>query len=118
AALSEVVVVVEAPGASGALITAERAVEYGRDVYAVPGPLGAPASVGTLGLLARGAFVLHDVEQFVAERAHLAAPTPRESWLDALFAGQPVDDIARRTGWSTAEVLHRVAVLELRGEVV
>ena len=44
--LSAAVLVVEAPSVSGALITANTALEQGRDVYAVPGPIDAPASEG------------------------------------------------------------------------
>ena len=55
AALSAGVVVVQAPGRSGALITADQALELGREVFAVPGPVGAPASEGTHQLLRSGA---------------------------------------------------------------
>lgn len=52
--LSLGVVVVEAPERSGALITARRALDQGRDVFAVPGPVDAPASAGTNGIISRG----------------------------------------------------------------
>ncbi len=44
-------VIVEAPARSGALITASWALEQGRDVFVVPGPLDAPASEGCLALI-------------------------------------------------------------------
>ena len=55
AALAEAVVVVQAPARSGALITADHALDLGRDVLAVPGPVGLEPSVGTHRLLQEGA---------------------------------------------------------------
>jgi DNA processing protein len=65
AGLSDAVVVVEAPEKSGALITARHAVDAGRDVWAVPGPRGAPECRGSNRLLADGAGVLWDVDEFL-----------------------------------------------------
>jgi DNA processing protein len=61
----EAVVVVEAPEKSGALITARHAVDAGRDVWAVPGPRGTPECWGSNRLLADGAGVLWNVDEFL-----------------------------------------------------
>src|ERR671922_138969 len=55
AGLCEAVVVVEARERSGALITADFALDEGRDVFAVPGEITSPLSAGTNALLRLGA---------------------------------------------------------------
>ncbi|MCI0433574.1 MAG: DNA-processing protein DprA [Gemmatimonadetes bacterium] len=64
AAVSLGVVVVEAPHASGALITSNHAIGLGREVFAVPGPIGRASSAGTNALVRDGATMVldpHDV---------------------------------------------------------
>jgi len=75
--LSLATVVVEAPEGSGALITARTAAEQGRDVFAVPGPLGVKESVGCnqlirdgAGLISSGWDVLEQYRSWFPHRLH------------------------------------------------
>ena len=63
----KVVVVVEARERSGSLITADCALEQGRDVYAVPGRISDPLSAGCNRLIRQGAGIFVSVEDFLAE---------------------------------------------------
>jgi len=64
--LSDVVVVVEAGTTGGALITARIALDYGVPVFAVPGDVDRPASVGTNLLIRDGAFPVLDAADLEA----------------------------------------------------
>ena len=65
--LSLATLVVEAPERSGALITADTAVEQGRDVFAVPGPIDAPNSMGCNRLIREGAVLTADAWDLLQE---------------------------------------------------
>ncbi len=132
AGLSDAVVVVEAAEKSGALITARHAMEAGRDVWAVPGPLGFAECRGSNALLADGAGVLWDVDLFVdalvpepvPRRLSVAQETPVElpEKEAAVFAGvgfEPAgaDVVARRSGVEMRDLLPALAMLELKGYV-
>jgi DNA processing protein len=67
AGLSDTVVVIEARKKSGSLITADYAMEQGRDVYALPGRITDELSFGTNNLIAQGAAALTGVEEFLRD---------------------------------------------------
>jgi DNA processing protein len=65
--LSDCVVVIEARVKSGSLITADFAMEQGRDVYALPGRITDPLSAGCNHLIKQGAGIIESIEDFMKE---------------------------------------------------
>ena len=86
--LSRGVIVIEAPAKSGALITADRALEQGRDVFAVPGNINSPQSAGTNRLLREGG------AELVTCAADVLAHYPEES--KQLTPTKALPDLSRR----------------------
>ncbi|HCU23552.1 MAG TPA: DNA-protecting protein DprA [Deltaproteobacteria bacterium] len=67
AALSQILVVIEAPEKSGALITAHHALELGREIYVVPGPIDSPQHRGGHRLIQQGARLLMDFQDILQD---------------------------------------------------
>lgn len=128
--LSRGVIIVEAGERSGALLTAQFAADQGRELFAVPGSILHPGSLGCNQLIQQGATPLLSVDD-VLEQLNLTrisermgarqavAAAPEEQQLLALLAGQPchIDDLARQAAMSPAQVGSLLAIMELKGFV-
>jgi len=128
--LSRAVLVTEAPGDSGALITARFAGEQGRDVMAVPGNVTNRGSAGANRLIQDGAKLVMEVADVLAELNPHMAPQQRElrellpaddveaklvTLLRAAGDAQHIDDLCRASGLPTAQVSGALVMLELKG---
>jgi DNA processing protein len=116
AGLSAATVVVEARERSGALITADLALEEGREVFTVPGEINSALSAGTNALLKLGASPLTAASDVLLEFGiDEPAPAARDGLLDLLPA--TADELVRRTGRPAAEIARTLVELELAGSV-
>jgi len=145
AALSRAVVVAEAAARSGALITVDHALDLGREVYGVPGPIDRPTHAGVNAILRDGAGVVTDAEAFADQvverwggsgrvgqgagsdpgRTGAEPPAPAESrdprilkLLAALDTGiDTLEELHDEVGLPVPETLALLAELEVAGRV-
>jgi len=135
AGMSHGVVVVEAARKSGSLITAQLALDWGREVFAVPGRVDSFKSAGTHSLLKQGAKLVQTVEDILEEMpqgfSHSQAdlriscsvrPLPSEPDACALLGCLDVypcsrDDLIVRSGLAAGRVNELLLFLELDGFV-
>jgi DNA processing protein len=123
--LSRAVVVVEARERSGALITADFALDEGREVFAVPGEITSALSAGTNALLRLGATPATSpddvLEVLGLERRPAAAEPasgPASRVLELLGDGPAsVDELVRRSGLAANTVAAALTELELLGRI-
>lgn len=147
AGLSQATLVMEAGMTSGALITANLANDYGRDVYALAGNLDSPQSEGCIHLISQGAQILPKPDRFlelldVMPRTHVTEPEiqdlvqsldvtisqvlptldePLQALLKSILALQnnaPMDLIIEQTKLTTSEASSGLLQLELMGHIV
>jgi DNA processing protein len=125
AGLCAATVVVEARDRSGALITADLALEEGRDVFAVPGEITSSLSAGTNDLLKLGASPMTRAADVLssfgieAEVSVAAVEGPAARLLELLRdSPASADELVRRAGLEAGEVAGALVELELAGLAV
>ena len=112
--------VVESGESSGALITADWAVEQGKEVFALPGPVTSAASVGCHRLIQQGAKLVMTPDDILEDIGMPRASTPltpaEDRVLEALAAGpRSAEDLAAETGLSQDEIDDALERLGRRG---
>lgn len=128
--LSLGVLVVEAGDTSGAMITANLALEQNREVFAIPGSILSPASRGTNYLIQEGAKLVRDYRDILEElnltavaqqleMKELLPASDTESLLLKQLGAEPthIDELCRSSGLTIATVSSTLAMMELKGLV-
>ena len=127
--LSDGILVVEAREKSGSLITADFALDQGKDVYALPGPVTSALSQGCHRLIRQGAGILITPEELMDEwnlnRMQMGQKNNKNekmlespermvySCLDLFPKG--IDELMKETELSISELMERLITLELKG---
>ncbi len=128
--LSKAVLVTEAAQDSGSLITARVAVEQGREVFAIPGPITSDLSKGPIDLIRQGAKVVFDPQEILEElgisarqqatgnrlQSQLKLSEEEKKVLECLGnETMHIDELARALNWSAAQISATVLKMELTG---
>lgn len=127
--LSDGIIVVEAKERSGSLISAELALEQGRDVFAVPGRIGDALSAGTNRLIGQGAVPVtgyKDVIEYYGMEMSMSCPEVKknnsllekeETMVYASLSLMPrhIDEVAKECGLSAACTMKVLIRLESEG---
>ena len=131
--LSRMIIVVEAAKRSGTMITADQALENGREVFVVPGNVTSNLSAGTNELIRQGCPIITNYEDVLfelgityndTEKKQFTAQvkktlSPEEAAVYQYISSQPIsaEEIARKSGKPVQGVLYAISLLELYGHI-
>ncbi len=122
--------VIEADEQSGALITALCALEYGRDVYAIPHPITSPTGKGPHKLIRDGAYLVQSaqdilenlpIQDFIrhAKAQEILPDTPDEALIITQLAHEPrhIDELMRSIALPSHKITALLTLLEMKGKI-
>ena len=121
----------EAKEKSGSLITVDLALEQGKDIYALPGPVSSPLSKGCNRLIHQGAEILLGQKELcenleIQGKKEGQTREPEEKILDKTenmvysrfgFDPKSLEELAEQTGLSVQVILPKLIALELKGKI-
>jgi DNA processing protein len=130
AGLSLGTLVTEANEKSGALITAQMALDYNREIFSVPGQINSPGSFGTNNLIKKGAKVTTSIKDILEELDFIAnnrisariikkPSSPEEETILNILTHEPIhiDNISKVAKLQTAKVASTLSMMEIKGWV-
>ena len=129
--LADVVLVIEAKEKSGSLITADMALEQGKDVYALPGPVTSSMSQGCHRLIRQGAGILISPEdllielginivnqgQIIDKNEKVLESTENMVYSCLGLFPKGMSQLLEETGLNVQELLEQLITLEMKGYV-
>ena len=130
AGLSLGTLVVEAPETSGALITARCALDYNREVFAIPHPLNSPTGIGPNNLIKMGAKLVTDASDIIESLSltglgeiinnkQILPSTPTEAKILQFLSKEPlhIDLIIKTSGLDSPTVNSALVLMEMKGKI-
>ena len=129
--LGDFLLVMEAKEKSGSLITVDLALEQGKDIYALPGPVSSPLSKGCNRLIHQGAEILLGQKELcenleIQEEKEGQTRKSEEKILDKTenmvysrfgFDPKSLEELAEQMGLSVQVILPKLIALELKGKI-
>ena len=129
--LSDAILVMEAKEKSGSLITADMALEQGKDVYALPGPINSHLSRGCNILIHQGAAILLSPDELLKEwnlgvgkntQKNIVMKIPLESEENIVYSclgfhPKNLEQLIGMTNYTVTELLDILVGLELKGMI-